>query len=989
MEDSVQIPVDLVFESDKKSLNRIKEQVDKTMGSVTKKYEDLSSQVNPKGRSAKNKELQRQLKELGVVFAEAQRLQKQVEETIQSHTGLTKSIKSQAQLMQDVERQYKNINNLAVRRQQQISEEKAATNALMQDKERQKTLEEEIAELWRKGTTGQATPEEQERYQLLLQEKRELQEEVAISEQNVREKQAAVQATDAELAKLEQQAELTKQAATNQEEYTKYLDEQHEESGNIVDAVREIGEQIQKQDEEADRILGVEKDTSEAIKEQNDGLKEQNRIRQQNTGEAEKTNRATRSTRNDNFGGNFMSRTAYYNLRQLRLWRSELDRISRNTDKVTNGLKKMLTGAYKAVFTLASGFTNLRKSTDKATKANNKFGKSFSHNLWALLRYSLGIRSLFALTNRLRNALKTGMDNLVQYSEAVNGQMSTIATAMLYMKNSIAAGAQPFLNILAPAIDAISEKVSALTFNIAQLVASLTGQTYVYKAKKAQVDYAKSLSKTSDEAKKLMKELAEYDKLEVIKKDNDDNGMPDPSEMFETITPINSFITDIASKLKQIATDFFDPIKKAWDTKGKYVMDSWQRAISSVWELIKTVGSDFLKVWKQDETVKMWETIFTIVGDIGVVVGNIATNLKEAWSNNDTGIRIFENLRDIAATFLEHVQNVTGYMKEWSGKLDFNPLLTSLADLFESLKKVSDFLGGVFEDVMERTVLKYVKWLIETGFPNLNKAISDFIDKFDWDGFRETLQPLWDAIGHLMEASFEGFTKSLGHLGDKLKEFTSSKDFKDFITNMSNFINQIDSDMVAKLFNAIYDALSKLATIFIRFINSALVQSFLQSLLNFIKDKSSKEIGDTILIIAGGIAAFKFAEFATTGFLNAQQFFTLLSSAKKAKALGESATAIGNVGSAGVLAKLGGVANKFVSILLLILDIKAAWELINWQKNISGPAKELPSTSSFENGIDGEVTGIKGFFIDLHDYLAEKFGGEVIGRYFHTPSDGD
>lgn len=1005
MEDSVQIPVQIVFEDNKQNLLQLKQEIDSVIKDISKKYDALGQQVNPKGRSAQNKELQKQLRQMYEVYGEAQRLQQELDrqlgreyengiKLVGNHDKLVQSIRTQAQLMRDVESQYKAINALASQRQSQIQEEKLATRVLLEDKDRQKALEEEIAELWRKGTTGQATPEEQERYQLLLQEKKELQEEVAISEQNVRETQAAVQATEAQLAKMEQEAEYTKRIASDEEAYNRYLQEQNEESNNIVEAVRNIGEQVKAQNEEADRILGIEKDTSDAIKDQNSGLKEQTKIRQQNTGEAERTNRATRATRaasrgNDNFGGSFMNRTAYYNLRQLRLWRSELDRINRNTDKVANGMKKMLTGAFKAIFTLASGFTNLRKATDKATKSNNKFGKSFSHNLWALLRYTLGIRSLFALTNRLRNALKVGIDNLVQYSDAVNGQMSSIATSMLYLKNSIAAGAQPFLNILAPAIDAITEKVSALTFNIAQLVASLTGQTYVYKAKKAQVDYAKSLSKTGEEAKKLKKELAEYDKLEVIKKDDDDNGMPNPSEMFETITPINSFITDIASKLKQIATDFFDPIKRAWDTKGKYVMDSWQRAVSSVWELIKTIGSDFLKVWKQDETVKMWETIFTIVGDIGVVVGNIATNLKDAWSNNDTGIRIFENLRDIAATFLEHVQNVTDYMKEWSEKLDFNPLLTSLADLFESLKKVSDFLGGIFEDVMERTVLKYIKWLIETGFPDLNKAISDFMNEFDWNGFRETLQPLWDAIEHLMEASFEGFTKSLGNLGDKLKDFTSSQDFKDFITNMANFLNQIDSDLVAKVFNAIYDALIKIASIFIRFINSALVQGFLQFLLDWIKDKSSEEIGDTLVAIAGGIAAFKFAEFGVGAFLNAQQFFTLLSSAKGAKNLAKSAKAIETASGTGVLSGLGKVLGKFVSILLLIADIKAAWELIDWQKNISGPAKALPSTSSFDNGVDGEVNGIKGFFIDIHDYLAEKFGGEVIGRYFHTPSDGE
>ena len=109
--------------------------------------------------------------------------------------------------------------------------------------------------------------------------------------------------------------------------------------------------------------------------------------------------------------------------------------------------------------------------------------------------------------------------------------------------------------------------------------------------------------------------------------------------------------------------------------------------------------------------------------------------------------------------------------------MNFGPLLTTFADLLESLKKVADFLGGVFEDVMESVVFKYIQWLIETGIPNLNTAISNIIDNFDWEGFRETLKPLWEAIEKLMEASFSGITQSIEDLGIKLGNFVESDDF--------------------------------------------------------------------------------------------------------------------------------------------------------------------------------------------------------------------
>ena len=192
-------------------------------------------------------------------------------------------------------------------------------------------------------------------------------------------------------------------------------------------------------------------------------------------------------------------------LRQIRLLQSELDRLNKNAHAVANTFVKSMSRMGRAVATLALGFTNLHRATKKADSAHKSFGKNLSKNFFTVLRYVVGIRSLFAITKRLRKALAEGMQNLAQYSDYTNQQMSSLVTSLLYMKNSIATAAQPFLNVLAPAIEFVAQKVNDLSFSIAQLVASLTGQSFVYKAKRAQVDYAKSLDKSSKASKSLSK----------------------------------------------------------------------------------------------------------------------------------------------------------------------------------------------------------------------------------------------------------------------------------------------------------------------------------------------------------------------------------------------------------------------------------------------------------------------------------------------------
>jgi len=559
----------------------------------------------------------------------------------------------------------------------------------------------------------------------------------------------------------------------------------------------------------------------------------------------------------DNFGGNFMSRQIYYNLRQLRLFQSELSRIKKNVDNITRSIVSGFGKALKIIGTLALGFTNLRKASDKAKKSTDGFGKGLMSNFWTLLRYTLGIRSLFALMKRFRHALSEGMLNLAKYSEYVNSQMSSVMTSLLYMKNSVATAAQPFLNILAPALEYVSEVVSKLCFNIAQLVAALTGQSFVYKAKRAYVDYAKSMDKAANSAKKMKDNIQDFDKLDIIKTpDDNDSGMPDPNAMFETISPISQAIQDLAKKIKDIVKQFFAPIKKAWNTEGKFVMNAWKYALKEVWKLIKSVGRDFLKMWQEEATVTMWENIFHIVGDIGLIIGNIAKNIRKAWDENERGLHIWEHIRDIVAILIDKMKQLANYAVEWSNNLDFSNLLDSFDSLLVALQPVAKALGQLVYDIVKNVFLEYIQYLIEEGIPSLNKAIESIAKAIHWDQLVANLEPLEKAIEKLMEASFGGFVTAIENVGNALANFVNSKEFAEFLENIADFISRVaDSGIIEKIFEAIGLAIEKVAEKLVAFVNSPGFQEFLDGLVEWFNSVSAEDLANALIAIGGGIAA--------------------------------------------------------------------------------------------------------------------------------------
>lgn len=260
--------------------------------------------------------------------------------------------------------------------------------------------------------------------------------------------------------------------------------------------------------------------------------------------------------------------------------------------RVTTVIKRT-SGAFAALIQkFTSGIPILRRFTG----ANKSVTSSLGSGLKNVLKYTLGIRSLFAAVNKIRSAAVEGFQNLAQYSGETNNSISMLMSSLTQLKNSIAAAFAPILNVVAPILNTLIQKIISVFNVIGQLTSALTGNTTYIKAKKVQQDYAKSLNsnansaknakKANEELKRTILSFDQINKMDDNSSSDSNSGIADtgglsPSDMFET--------ESIPSKIKGIA----DMIKQAWKNAdfteiGAMVGNKLNAALNSIpWDKIK------------------------------------------------------------------------------------------------------------------------------------------------------------------------------------------------------------------------------------------------------------------------------------------------------------------------------------------------------------------------------------------------------------------
>ena len=580
-------------------------------------------------------------------------------------------------------------------------------------------------------------------------------------------------------------------------------------------------------------------------------------------------------------------------------------------------------GIFKKLTSPLKGLVN--EYTEKFEKMSNTvkdFQKKFQARMTKLSQFWKRTMKTFtfmlvrkAITAIIEEVGKA-IQSLAMYSNAMGTAFNTDISHMVadfqYLGRSIVSVFAPLLNFIVPIIDAIVDRIATLISYIGMLFAALGGSASFTKAKKNVGNYAESLDQASKSAKNLTMGI---DELNILSEQSG-GGSAKPYDGWEDAweqVEIPDWINNLADKMKKIFGDLFEPIKKGWNFAKDYVLDGWKFMVENMKQLLSDIWRDFMRVWKSDTVTHIFYNLFMILGDIFRIIGFIAKRFDEAWNEGEKGYIILKQIADIVDILVQHLRNVTLYMVGWASRLNFNPLLESLVHLTASLKDLAEFAGQLFEDLMKRVVLKYLKFLIEEGIPHLQETIAGIIDSFDFGKIRQDLRPLEDAFERLLENLDIGMTNAIGNLGEQIANFANSDEFTAFTQRLADIMDLISAEDVEKILTGIGQGILNLGDALVNFVTSDSFMAFLEDIDEWLANASSEDIAGIIEKIAWAIGLFKFAEFASAGIAGFIQFAGALKAIKDMGDISKSFSTLshdlGLIGTElGVVGVQGGVA---------------------------------------------------------------------------------
>lgn len=443
--------------------------------------------------------------------------------------------------------------------------------------------------------------------------------------------------------------------------------------------------------------------------------------------------------------------------------KEKLDSMTQKVDRSTSALSRFgkavkgsVVGGLKGMVSmLGKGAAAMLRLSLRAKKTHS----SFNSGIGTLLRYGLGVRSLFTLMSKLRSALVDGYKNLARYSSRTNAAISSLMSALDRLKNSFAAAFDPILRAAAPALVTLINLISNAVSKIGMLTAALTGAKTFTKATTIQEDYAKSLDKTSKSAKKAKAVLASFDELNILDDNSSDStkddGSVDPSKMFEQV-PIDSAVLDFADKLKKA-------FKEAdWKGLGTLLGDKINELVDSVdWSGWGT------KIGKGMNAAI--QTLYYTVDTVDWV--NIGKHLAEAVNSiiNEVDWDIFGRL--LAKKFTVALDVAGGFLKEldWTAVLQaftsgFSGFYNELQEWLESKDwhRLGEIITAKLSDALRNG---NVEGAVKSFFDAFTEAINSLADLMDGIDFYQVAKDLVEMLIRAVSGvSWDELTEALGRL---------------------------------------------------------------------------------------------------------------------------------------------------------------------------------------------------------------------------------
>ena len=459
--------------------------------------------------------------------------------------------------------------------------------------------------------------------------------------------------------------------------------------------------------------------------------------------------------------------------------RGALDEMGDKAEKSSNSLKKsqhnasrfksVLHSISKTINSVIKGLIQLRHHSRRSFDSSTNGLKGALRNI---MRYGLGIRSLYYLFRRLRNAAKEAFEQMAKQWDPVNQQISSMIQSLNGVKGSIATMLQPLLAGFATFFNQLMSILQKVMETIGAFFAFLTGQNYILRAKAGGVDWAASLADNlgaaNDEAEELNKQLAGFDKLNNLttNKDKDKGGKPDigmgtvgfekvPIEQLDLFNWLKDMWmkTDFSDLGRELNSKLLNALKKLdWDKieyYGRKIGTCLATAINGFFEgkeLAKELGKaiagtlntafGFLEEFaKRTNWAQIGEFIKTGINSflenaktfdwgfsVGTLVRGLVTAVYSMISDRNTWIELGKKIKDGINGFLKGMSDTSLVMTGFDAH--HVPIYEEINGWQATGKAFSSFADGLLVSLKEA--------ITDINWQELGQGIGDMISSIDW-----------------------------------------------------------------------------------------------------------------------------------------------------------------------------------------------------------------------------------------------------------------
>lgn len=519
--------------------------------------------------------------------------------------------------------------------------------------------------------------------------------------------------------------------------------------------------------------------------------------------------------------------------------------VRRAASNVTSLYKKMISLVSS---TVKSGIQSLTSGISGLAKGAQRSDFDFKKLLTTLVKYGLGMRSLYMLFRKLRSAVVDGIKSIAEFNGGANSTataLNALQSSLSYLKGSWAAAFAPIIEFVTPYLTALIDKLAEFANMLGAIFALFTGKKIMIKATKQTAGAADATAKGAAAQKEWNNELYAFDELNKQSKQSDSSsgggggGADFGMEEVDPASLLPEWLVDLIDKIKELwnAEKFYElgKLLSEYLTKALWKLDDWINDVFRPWgekwaKNIAEIINGFVENWE------LWEALGQTIADGIEACLSIASTFLESvhWDSIGKGFgkllkRIFadegmwnEIARFIAAKFNALFSFIQGFLDETiSYALSFGERLwRTIANIVKSIKW----------DVVADDIIRGVKWIIQfiKGF---------LLEKSSWQEVSDTIVSTINRI--ITEMPLEELGKALNELLMRIVDLLSRVDWYQVGYKIGQFLGQID--WVTIMWE----------------VGKAIVEALWGAIMGFLSDSHGRGQAFAALVIGALIAGFE------------------------------------------------------------------------------------------------------------------------------------